>query len=130
MSKTITQSVTFKNTTTKELYNFYMDTKKHWIVTGAVAKIGPKEGDKYSAYDGYATGKNLKLVKDKLIVQTWRASNWSKETMDSVFVLNFSQSGNDVVVDMTHANLPDAEAGSLKKGWDEYYWKPWKSYLK
>jgi hypothetical protein len=31
---------------------------------------------------------------------------------------------------MTHVNVPDANAASIKRGWDEYYWKPWKKSLR
>lgn len=31
---------------------------------------------------------------------------------------------------MTHANIPEDTAAGIKSGWNEYYWKPWKKYLK
>ena len=73
MAKTINQKVVFKNTTTKALYDLYMDAKKHTLIAGAPCTISAKEGSKYSVHNGYITGKNLQLIKDKLIVQTWRA---------------------------------------------------------
>jgi len=129
MTKTILQKVVFKNTTAKALYEMYMDAKKHSIATGGPVKITAKEGDKYMVYDGYVTGKNLQLIKNKLIVQTWRASDWTKEDMDSTLVLAFGEAGNDAYVYMTHANVPERQYDSIKKGWDTYYWKPWKKIL-
>ena len=87
MTKTITQKVVFKNTTAKQLYDLYMDPKKHSIVTGGVAKIAAKEGAKYSVHAGYITGKNLQLVKDKMIVQTWRTQEWAKDDLDSTLLM-------------------------------------------
>ena len=58
MAKTIVQKVLFKNTTPQVLYNLYMNAKKHTDATGVPAKISDKEGAKYSAHDGYITGKN------------------------------------------------------------------------
>jgi activator of HSP90 ATPase len=130
MSKTITQKIIFKNTTPKTLYELYMDARKHSAVTGGKAVITKKEGAKFSSYDKYITGKNLQLIKDKLIVQSWRASDWKDTDMDSTFILSFTQKGNDVIMEMVHANVPDEQAKSLTKGWDEYYWKPMKGYLK
>ena len=130
MSKTIAQKILFKNTTPKVLYDLYMDAKKHSDVTGGKAVITKKEGTKFSAYNKYITGKNLQLIKDKLIVQSWRASDWQESDMDSTFILSFTQKGNDVVMEMVHANVPDEQAKSLTTGWDEYYWKPMKAVLK
>lgn len=129
MSKTIIQKITFKNTTSKTLYDLYMDQKKHSMVTGATAKITNKEGANFSAHDGYIKGKNLQLIKDKLIVQTWHGKDWDKGEPDSVFILNFNPKGKDVILEMIHTNLPDKNADSISKGWKAYYWEPWKKYL-
>lgn len=34
------------------------------------------------------------------------------------------------VLYFTHANVRENEYTDLKKGWNEYYWTPWKKYLK
>jgi len=130
MAKTIVQKVLFKNTTPKALYELYMDSKKHSIATASPAKISAKEGGKYSAHGGYITGKNLKLVKNKQIVQTWRGSDWEKHDDDSIFTIHLEPKGKDVVLHAIHAIVPDRHAESLNKGWHTHYWNPWKSYLK
>lgn len=129
MAKTVVQKVVFKNTTTKTLYELYMDSKKHSLATGGPAKISNKVGGKYSAHGGYINGKNLQLVKDKLIVQTWRAQGWDKKDVDSTFMINLEQKGKDVVLHAVHANLPDKHAGHINKGWHDHYWNPWKQFL-
>jgi activator of HSP90 ATPase len=129
MAKTITQKIVFKNTTAKVLYDMYMNEKKHSELTGGSAKITSKIGASYSVYDGYITGKNLHLVKDQMIVQTWRGSDWKKTDKDSILVLNFHQKGEDAVVKMAHVNIPTNQVDGIKKGWDDYYWEPWKKYL-
>jgi activator of HSP90 ATPase len=129
MTKTITQKVVFKNTTPKALYELYMDAKKHSAVTGAPAKITAKEGTNYSAHDGYITGKNLQLVKDRLIVQSWRGSDWDKHHVDSTFIIKLEPKGKDVVLHAIHANIPNEEVEGIKSGWHEFYWEPWKKYL-
>lgn len=129
MSKTIIQSVVFRNCTCDVLYNLYMNSKLHGKVIDGPVKIKKKEGTTFSAYGDYITGKTLQLIPDKLIVQSWRASDWdSKETI-STLILLFEQKGNDAVVCMTHVNVPDAKYQSIKEGWNLYYWKPWKAYL-
>ncbi|MBK6482685.1 MAG: SRPBCC domain-containing protein [Chitinophagales bacterium] len=129
MPKTITQRVVFKNTTASELYELYMNAKKHSAATGTGTKISEKEGAKYSAGDDYITGKNLVLMKNKMIVQTWKAADWDEDEQDSIFMLTFEQQGKNAVLNMVHANIPDKHADSIKKGWTTYYWNPWKAYL-
>jgi len=129
MSKTIVQEVVFKNTTSKALYDLYMDTKKHSAATGAPAKVSTKVGGSFSAYSGYIAGKNLQLLKNKLIVQTWRAQDWKKDDLDSIFIIALQPKGKDVVLHAVHANVPDNQAKGIDKGWYEFYWEPWKKYL-
>lgn len=127
--KTLTQKVIFKNTTPEELYEMYMDAKLHSMLTGDAAKITKKEGAAYSAYGKYIIGKNLRLVPGKLIVQSWRSPDWKKTDLDSIFMLQLEKKGNDAVLNMVHANVPDAEAEGIKSGWTDFYWTPWKAHL-
>ncbi|HTR82074.1 MAG TPA: SRPBCC domain-containing protein [Bacteroidota bacterium] len=129
MAKTIVQKVVFKNTTAKNVYDVYMNPKKHSMVTGAPAKISAKEGAKFSAHGGYITGRNLHLIKDKLIVQSWRGSDWSRSATDSTFIIYLEQKGKDVALLATHANVPDKEAPGVNGGWRTYYWNPMKRFL-
>lgn len=129
MPKTITQKILFKNTTPKVLFDLYTNSKKHSLSTGADAKISTKTGGSFSAHGGYISGINLHFVKNKLIVQTWRGSNWEKEDEDSIFILLIEPKGKDSILNVTHANLPDVHAASIDKGWHDYYWKPWKIFL-
>ena len=129
MPKTIIQKIVFKNTTAKDLYDLYMNSKKHSIATGAPAKISAKEGGEYSAHAGWITGRNLQLVKNQLIVQTWRAQGWDKSDVDSTFIIYLEPKGDNVVLHAIHANVPDKDYEDIEKGWDQHYWKPWKKYL-
>jgi len=127
--KTLTQKILFKNTTPEELYEMYMDAKLHSMLTGNTAKITKKEGAKFTAYGNYIEGKNLQLVPGKLIVQSWRGSDWKKSDLDSIFMLQFEKKGKDAVLNMVHANIPDNEADGIKNGWNDFYWTPWKAHL-
>ena len=129
MPKTITQEIVFNDTSPKILYDLYMDAEKHSMVTGAPATITTKEGDAYTAHGGYITGKNLLLVKDKLIVQTWRAQGWDNSDTDSIFIINLEEKGKDVILHVTHANLPDNHYKHVDQGWHDHYWAPWKQHL-
>jgi activator of HSP90 ATPase len=129
MPKTIVHKVVFKNTTAGNLFKLYMDPKKHSEVTGAPARISGREGTKFSAFDDYITGRNLHIVKDKLIVQSWRGSDWKTDDADSTFVILLEQKGKDVNLVATHANVPDKHAPGIDKGWYIHYWNPMKRHL-
>jgi activator of HSP90 ATPase len=129
MSKTIVHEVVFKNTTSKDLYDLYMNAKKHSAATGAPAKISPTVGTSFSAHNGYITGRNLQLVKNKLIVQTWHAQDWNRNDIDSIFIISLKSKGKDVVLHAVHANIPDKHVKGIDKGWHDFYWEPWKKYL-
>ena len=129
MAKTIVQKMVFKNTTPKVLYELYMNPEKHTLIAGAPCKIEDKEGTKFSAHGDYIKGKNLHLIKNKLIVQSWRGLDWEKADIDSTFIINLEPKGNDVELLATHANVPDRHADHLAKGWQDFYWKPWKQHL-
>ena len=131
MARTITQKIKFKNQKVSDLYAMFLESKSHRKITGGnAAKISAKEGARFTAHNGYCFGKNLQLVKNRLIVQSWRGSDWSGDDMDSTFILSFSQHGRDAVLTMVHANVPDKQAAGVRSGWYDFYWKPWKEYLK
>ena len=129
MAKTIVQKVLFKNSSPKDLYGLYMNAKKHTKATGAPAQITNEEGADFSAHGGYITGENLKLVKDSLIVQHWRAKDWNIADPYSVFMLYFEPRGHHTTLHVVHANVPDEHADGIEKGWYTFYWHPWKAYL-
>jgi activator of HSP90 ATPase len=129
MSKTIVQKIVFKKTGAKELYDLYMNAKKHSVATAAPAKITTKIGSAFSTHGGYITGENTYLIKDKLIVQTWRTQEWDKNDPDSTFIIDLEPKGNDTLLHMIHIGLPDKHAESIDKGWHKHYWEPWKKYL-
>lgn len=129
MAKTIIQKVLFKNTTVNVLYQMYMNAQMHSLVTASPANISAKEGSKFTAHGGSITGKNLQLIKDKLIVQSWRINDWKVNDIDSTFILSFEQKGKDAILNMVHANIPDEHVKHIDQGWKDYYWTPWKKHL-
>jgi activator of HSP90 ATPase len=126
---TIIQKVIFKKTARESLYDLYMNAGLHSLITDGPVEISEKVGSKFNAFGGYITGKNLQIVKNQLIVQSWRGSDWAEKDTDSVFALAFEQDGQDAILNMVHANVPDDKKADLSKGWHNFYWDPWKQYL-
>ena len=129
MPRTIQQRVTFRASPDK-LFDIYLSSRKHTAATGAKAVMSRKVGGKFTAHGEHLKGRNVAIVPKRLIVQAWRAANWKKSDLDSVLVLAFSKAPGGGRVSMTHVNVPDANAASITRGWRDYYWKPWKAYLR
>lgn len=128
-NKTIRQLVSFK-ASPHEVYEALMDSRKHSIFSGSVAKIGKKVGEPFSAFDGYAYGKNVSLEPDKKIVQLWRAEEegWPKGHFSKVtFALKKTARGT--VLAFTQTGVPEAVSKSISDGWREFYWQPMKRML-
>ena len=129
MAKTIQQTVTF-NASPDELFDIYLDSKKHSAAVNDKAAISRAAGRKFSVFDGYITGTNLLIVPKRLIVQSWRGSDWKGREPDSVLILAFSKAKGGGQIALVHANVPDTHAASINKGWRQYYWTPWKDYVR
>ncbi|MEM9493234.1 MAG: SRPBCC domain-containing protein, partial [Myxococcota bacterium] len=56
--------------------------------------------------------------------------NFGRGTPDSILTLRFVDNDEGAQVEMVHAMVPDEVHADIKKGWTEYYWKKWRSYLK
>ncbi len=126
-TKNLKQSVSFK-AKPLEVYSALMESKKHAKFSGAPAKISPKVGGKFTAYDGYINGENLELVKDKKIVQTWHAASWPEGHFSKV-TFNFKPFEGGTKLLFFHTGIPDTAYESIKKGWYEHYWELMKKML-
>ena len=128
MTKTILQSVKF-NATPGELFELYLDAKKHSAATGAPVKISRKVGGAFNAFGGAISGRNLLIIPGTMIVQAWRSTHFKPSDPDSILVLCFSKASGGSRVDLVHVNVPQQDHKGVTQGWQKYYWKPWKKYL-
>ena len=65
-----------------------MKAKLHSMIAGGPFKIAAKTDTKFSSHGNYIQGKNLYLMKNRQIVQTWRAEVWDKKDLDSIFMIS------------------------------------------
>lgn len=126
--KTIKQIVSFK-ASPHEIYEMLIDSKKHSLFTNSKCKIDRKINGKFTAYDGYISGKNISLVKDKKIVQAWACSDWPKNHYSkATFDLKRIKNGTKLI--FTQINVPNEFYKDINEGWKEYYWEKMKEFLK
>ena len=130
MKKTVTiEQIEFIKAKPAEVYQAYVDPKKHSAFTGAEATGEPKEGGKFSAWDEYISGKFLKLEKGKRIVQEWETTEWPEGYGPSIVDLSFIEKGDGTEIRMVHSKVPAEQAKSYERGWIDFYWKPMKKYF-
>lgn len=126
MNKAIQQTISFENTTPRELFDIFIDSKKHGELLGAKVSMSAKEGARFSCFDGNVTGRNLLIVPGRMIVQSWKGNVWEQDDLDSILMLTFSETKSGAQIYMVHANTPD----QFIEKWNEFYWKPMKQFLK
>jgi len=125
---TITQKVIIK-ASPDEVYNAFMDPKKHSEFTGSKATGKSTIGSKFTAWDGYIEAKNLELKKGKRILQEWVTSEWPQEFPPSKLELTFTDLDGKTKIKMVHSNVPASQELDLRQGWENFYWKPLKAYF-
>ena len=129
MPKTLQHKVSFR-ASPDMLFDIYLSSRRHAAATGAKAAMSRRVGGRFMAHAGHLRGRNLAIVPKRLIVQSWRGPNWQKGDLDSILVLVLSRIRGGGRISMAHVNVPDAHAASINRGWEEYYWRPWKAYLR
>jgi activator of HSP90 ATPase len=94
-----------------------MESAKHTAATGMPAKISPKVGGKWSAFGGMILGRNLVLLPNKMIVQTWRSAEWKKADPASILIATFEKSPGGAQVALEHVCVPDYDRKGVTEGW-------------
>lgn len=129
MKATTIKQKTLIPATPNEVYDAFMEAKKHSAFTGSKATSDPKVGGEFTAWDGYISGSNLELVKGKKIVQEWSTTDWPDKFPPSRLELTFKEAKGGTEISMIHSNVPAEQADDLAEGWNEFYWKPMKEYF-
>ena len=111
------------------LYAAYLDPTLHAAVTGAPVTIGAEPGAPFSAFGGQITGTTLSVIAPRLIVQSWRSTNFHDSDPDSTLILSFTPAGSGGRIDLIHLDVPDQDYQGVVDGRETYYWTPWRQYL-
>ncbi len=95
--KTIQQEVHF-DAKPEEVYEAYVDAKKHGEFTGSKVVFEKKVGGKFSAWGGGLEGENLELVDGRKIVQKWRADDWPEGHYSTLTIELFADPSPSVIL--------------------------------
>jgi activator of HSP90 ATPase len=125
---TITQKIVLP-ALPEEVYDALLDPKKHSEFTGSKATGKAIVGAKFTAWDGYISGRNLELEKGKRIAQEWVTTEWPEDYPPSKLEFTFKEVDGETELTMVHSDIPTDQEEELKQGWIDYYWKPLKNYF-
>jgi activator of HSP90 ATPase len=115
--------------TPREVYDAWLNSKCHTEMTGSAARGSAKLGGKFTAWDGYITARNVKLVVGRRIVQAWRTNEFSKADPDSQIDVKLEKAPGGTKLTLRHSGVPDGHSG-YRSGWRTHYFEPMKAYFK
>lgn len=106
----------------EEVYDAFMDPKKHAAFTGDEASGSSEVGGEFSAWGGYITARNLELKRGKKIVQEWSTFEWPDDYPPSrlEITLRVLQEGTELT--LVQSKVPVEQADDHDQGWHEHYW--------
>jgi uncharacterized protein YndB with AHSA1/START domain len=113
----------------KEVYEAYVDPKKHSKFTGSKATGKAVVGGKFTAWDGYIFGKYLELDDGKRVVQEWNSTDFPEGYGPSRLELCFNKIPEGTELVMVQSDVPEEQADETAVGWIEWYWNPLKKYF-
>jgi activator of HSP90 ATPase len=128
MQNGFTLTVTL-NASAREIYDAWMSTAGHSAMTGSNAKVDPKTGGAFSAWDGYIFGKTLRLEPARKIVQVWRTTEFPEGAADSHVEILLEEKQGKTKLTLKHTDMPEDQVESYKQGWKDFYFKPMKEYF-
>ncbi len=116
--------------TPEKIYKAYLNSKQHTAMTGGgPAKIFAKVGSKFTAWDGYCSGKILELIEYKKITSTWRAVEFPENAEDSILEILLEPIAKGTNLTLIQTNVPDGLGKNYKSGWNDFYFKPMLEYF-
>ncbi len=115
--------------TPEQIYKAWMSGKGHAAMTGSSATVVAKAGGKFTAWEGYISGKTLELEPGRRILQSWRTTEFAREAADSRLEVILAPARGGTRVTLKHSELPAGSSAEYRKGWVDFYFKPMKEYF-
>ena len=128
MGKDIQQSVELP-AAPEALFEMYVDARQHAAFTGSEVTVSREPGSTFSAFGGALSGRMVATVPGRLVVQTWRSTNFGVDDPDSILVLAFSEAVSGGRIDLVHIGVADRDYDGVSEGWRKFYWDPWRAFL-
>ena len=98
------------------VYDALLDAGKHSEFTGSRATTSDKAGEEFEAWDGYISGKNIELVRNKKIVQEWKTTEWPRGYPPSLLELTLAAKKGGTELKMVQTKVPASEVAKYSEG--------------
>jgi len=128
-TKTLKQTLIFKNASPRDVYNLIADSREHTSLSRERAVISKRVGGKFTAWNGHLAGFNLVLKPGEKIVQAWRATGWWPDHY-SIAIFDFQKLAHGTKLTFTQIGIPPHRYSGHYRGWIETYWTPMKEILR
>ena len=113
----------------EKVFRAWLSSEGHAGMTGSKARIEPRVGGAFTAWDGYITGKTTALKPYTRIVQAWRTSEFPADCTDSQIEIVLEAVEGGTQLTLTHTNIPAGQADSYESGWEESYFQPMREWF-
>ncbi len=115
--------------TPEEVYRAWLSTDGHSGMTGSPARVEPRVGGTFIAWDSYISGMTLQLKPYHHIIQAWRTTEFPDDAPDSQIEIALEPAEAGTKLTLTHSAIPEGQAEDYEQGWDDSYFKPMKKYF-
>ncbi len=113
-----------------QVYRAFLNAKIHNEFTGSKATGKARVGAKFTAWDGYISGRIVELKSGKRIVQEWRTTEFPDKYPASRLDLTFEAKKGGTQVVMMHSQVPSSQTARYREGWVSAYWEPLRAYYR
>lgn len=114
----------------QQIYDAWLGSEGHEMITGGQpAQISEREGAEFTVWNGYITGKNLKLEPGRRIVQSWRTTKFTTADQDSQIEVLLEPVAGGTMVTVNHTNVPDGHTSYRDGGWQSNYFETMKRHF-
>lgn len=111
----------------ERVFTAWLDAAEHARMTGASAT---DDGDgRFTAWDGYITGRTVSAQPHTKLVQAWRTTEFPATAPDSTLTVHFAAVDGGTRVTVVHQRLPAGQGAAYEQGWIEHYFTPMKRYF-
>jgi uncharacterized protein YndB with AHSA1/START domain len=117
--QTITQTH-FINATPEDVFIAITNPLTIELWSGYPAVMAAKEDFEFSLFEGDISGRNLKVIPGRQLIQEWYFGEDSPE--QSLVTITLSASKNKTRAELVHTNVPDEIFEEFREGWKDYYW--------
>lgn len=113
-------------------YTAWMDSETHAAMINGSADIDPVVSGHFRIWDGDVIGETLVLDESiHRIVQHWRYNydDWPEDAPSRLMVTFGAIGDSECELQLEQSDIPEKYAADIKKGWEDYYFKPMQAYF-